>query len=722
MAYQKQKFIDYPNEGYTILNAEHLNHIENGIAQTDSMFPEMTANDFGKQLFVNKEGTGFLLLGNTHEEKWNLCEMAESIAAGTWEIGTRSPSTGSGQFDTYYFMPVKGNVLYYIGEHAESNQYWARCVNWYDKDKVFIGCVETTAASVQSPVNARFCTVTFYQNATPYWFTNIADEAERVDKVVNDSIQVDTNKWNLLQEASGFKDNYYVNGEVTNGGPMFFTYFNIPVKPRTKYFYSCNGFVAANPSYEYGARFINWYDENETLLETLNGPRGAVTSPVGAKYCTCTFLTSDGYNQHTTQEDVELYDQPFFTSVEDPEKRVDGEETYTILTSGVSSETLAQIEEAYEMAYEASETINEIEYLKNSKMYNGTNFVNTTRRGIVNFQFDDAPLAGDTAVKEVFDAYGYKCDFAITSNIATSSALNDYRQFEREGFGILSHSTDGTGYGSYSNSETVAAQTAKLKTSCDILRKAGFNIHGWVTPSSSLHANYYNDVAKIYDYGFGVSSLYNPSSKIHYFGSATHLAQMPRVGIEAAINKKVDSTTGDLKDEIKSYLQTFWNVSIIETDTSEEIVMMDDISFDTVVEKAIAHGYTLAAHDSNTLNQDAISYLTNVWGVDTYDTTLVMHDGMVYIAPTFKTASYRKGMADIKNYIDNAYATNGLLIFYSHNAGYIATNEHGWGEAALTEILNYCKKIDIAVMNAADAIQDMFSFRYTDFLELKGAT
>ena len=38
MAYEKQTFIDYPNEGYTTLKAEHLNHIEDGIAR--ALFPE----------------------------------------------------------------------------------------------------------------------------------------------------------------------------------------------------------------------------------------------------------------------------------------------------------------------------------------------------------------------------------------------------------------------------------------------------------------------------------------------------------------------------------------------------------------------------------------------------------------------------------------------------------------------------------------------------------
>lgn len=53
MSYQKQTFIDYPNEGYTILKAEHLKHIEDGfdisqISQTPaSLATETDLNTVG---------------------------------------------------------------------------------------------------------------------------------------------------------------------------------------------------------------------------------------------------------------------------------------------------------------------------------------------------------------------------------------------------------------------------------------------------------------------------------------------------------------------------------------------------------------------------------------------------------------------------------------------------------------------------------------------------
>jgi hypothetical protein len=45
MIYEKQIFIDYPNEGYTTLKAEHLNHIEDGIATVYDDLYDTKTND-----------------------------------------------------------------------------------------------------------------------------------------------------------------------------------------------------------------------------------------------------------------------------------------------------------------------------------------------------------------------------------------------------------------------------------------------------------------------------------------------------------------------------------------------------------------------------------------------------------------------------------------------------------------------------------------------------
>lgn len=65
MAYEKQNFIDYPFEGYTTLKAEHLNHIEDGIATVyDDLYDTKTNNEW-----VLKEATTPNLLrpGYTNE-------------------------------------------------------------------------------------------------------------------------------------------------------------------------------------------------------------------------------------------------------------------------------------------------------------------------------------------------------------------------------------------------------------------------------------------------------------------------------------------------------------------------------------------------------------------------------------------------------------------------------------------------------------------------------
>jgi peptidoglycan/xylan/chitin deacetylase (PgdA/CDA1 family) len=696
-----------------LLDQDVFKHIEDGISSIPN-FPEITEEDFGKQLFVNKDGSGFLLLGNTHTEYWNLCYDAESLAKGVWEIGNRTPSSGTGQFDTYYFIPIKGSTTYYLGDKGTNTAY-VRCINFYDIDKNFLSLKEIpTTENITSPSNAKYCTISFYQNVESQFITTISNKEDRYDKVINDSIEIIKNNWNLLEDAKGFNDNYYVNGATTGGGPSFFTYHKIPIKPKTKYYYSCNGFTSTY-NVEYGARFINWYDKEEVLISTINGPRGVVTSPSNAYFCTCTFLTTSPYQSYTTKEDVELYDEPFFTAIEEPSERINKEDTYNIITNGLPTTILNKIDESYDKVNEIyDKVINEETNVKPIP-----NFINTLRKGIINFQFDDAPVNGDTAVKKIFDKYGYKCDFAITSNIANSTSCEVYLDFEKQGFGILSHSTDGQGYSNYTDQDIITAQTQKMYTSYDILKGAGFNIHGWVTPSSSFNKGYYNDCAKIYDYGFGISSLYNPNPKIHYFGTTTHLAQIPRVGIEGTINTKKDSTTGDLKTEIKTFLSNKWQTEQITTNIDTNNVTITNITYETVLSNAQAMGYVNSSINDGVLNTDVFNYLNDIWDVSVDKNNIVVNENTIDIIVSFKKASYRKGMKDIKELILTAFETKGLLVFYSHNAGYINVNEHGWGESCLVEILEYCKNIGVSVMNASDAIYDMYSFRYNDFLSIK---
>lgn len=126
----------------------------------------------------------------------------------------------------------------------------------------------------------------------------------------------------------------------------------------------------------------------------------------------------------------------------------------------------------------------------------------------VAFVFDDG-TTGDANAVSVFKAHGKRCSFALISTITQDARVYDYLGYQDEGFEILSHSTDGRTMNGYSGAdiqdETTAIQC--MEDSKQALISAGFNIHGWVTPSGRLNPAWINDPKKIYDYAFALANV-----------------------------------------------------------------------------------------------------------------------------------------------------------------------------------------------------------------------
>lgn len=750
MSYEKQTFIDYPNEGYTVLKAEHLNHIEDGVARVSNIFPELAAGDFGKQLYVNEEGDGFLLLGNTTVIEWeNLVSQAELARAGYIAGKGVAQADGTiryqaaGSFFTCINMPVEENTTYYVGGPSSTNGSYARFINWQSEkytglsasgtitsmtdeeiSRVTISMVNGTGAKEAhtSPSGAKYCTVSYYdlsQGGTPdNYLTTIENPEERVDKVINNNIEkVSSGKWNLKEEAEMSHNNWFFSGKVSGNyqGGGFYTYYNIPVSGGTSYYLG----PAFNGQY---ARFINWstepyvLDSNAVLqmedseVTSISISRAAATkaeehlAPVGAKYCSVTFYVGYGDPTITT-------DDCYFTSIEDPEQRVDGKPTYRAINNGVSQEVLDQINQN-------TEDIVSIKDKQDTLSLGQYNFIQRTRKPILNFQFDDAIVAGDTICKGIFDDFGYKCDFAITSKVANSTSESVYLDFQKQGFHILSHSTDGGGMGSVTDDADKEAKIAKMKTSYEILRSRGFDIHGWVTPSSSLHSSLYAPLAEIYDYGFGTGMS---SSVYHKFGEEKYIAHMSRVGIESNLILKTAATA---QAKVINYISSLWGVTAT-VDDEYSIVTINDATNEVLTEIAEIDGYEGVEISEGVINDIGVEYLREIWGVSIDDATLIINadDFTVSLTPTFKRCCEREGMKNIRNYIDTAISNCAFLSFYAHNTYSEDGAENGYGinlSKYTREILTYCKKVGATIMNSKDAVQDYFSFRYTDFLELKG--
>lgn len=157
--------------------------------------------------------------------------------------------------------------------------------------------------------------------------------------------------------------------------------------------------------------------------------------------------------------------------------------------------------------------------------------VNNLRMPCINFQFDDG-VTNDENIVTIFKAHNMKCGFAIISNISSSQVYR-YLRYQRDGFEILSHSTDGTGM----SDATVSPETieTKLKTSKEILENWGFKIRGFVTPNSTMASIFKPIIRKYYQY-----------AETEYFGSysGTGLPYMkPSDGVYNGFRISLQTTT-----------------------------------------------------------------------------------------------------------------------------------------------------------------------------------
>lgn len=119
MAYKKQTFIDYPNEGYTLLNAEHLNHIEDGfdIAQVSQ-----TVNSLSTETDLNTVGGNAVWLLDDASKYYN---YPGSPVEGGKCVGFLFVNTVAGNWTIQRFYNFSSNATYYRrGEVGKSWSGW----------------------------------------------------------------------------------------------------------------------------------------------------------------------------------------------------------------------------------------------------------------------------------------------------------------------------------------------------------------------------------------------------------------------------------------------------------------------------------------------------------------------------------------------------------------------------------------------------------------------
>ena len=138
--------------------------------------------------------------------------------------------------------------------------------------------------------------------------------------------------------------------------------------------------------------------------------------------------------------------------------------------------------------------------LENDIVIDNVNDVQTIRKPTISFIFDDG-LPSTSDLVSLFDSYGWKCGFAILANSNLPNIKDNFLSYQSKGYEILSHSTDGVAM--QDDSLTIDDVETKMKKSKEILINNGFNITGWVTPSTWLNNKYFDNLCKYYEYGFG---------------------------------------------------------------------------------------------------------------------------------------------------------------------------------------------------------------------------
>jgi len=187
----------------------------------------------------------------------------------------------------------------------------------------------------------------------------------------------------------------------------------------------------------------------------------------------------------------------------------------------------------------------------NARTINGVSYSSkgnafwTPRKPTFSFTFDDGTET-DSNVKALFDSYGLKCGFAIVAN---RTDYSDYLNWEKEGFEILSHSTDGLAMSGFSSDKHADddARVFKMTEAMRILKEAGFkNVRSWVAPSSVMRASILDDVLLTYDYAFGFKAGTTAANNFHTPDTLPSYAEVRRYSVEsntpADVIKTIDDT------------------------------------------------------------------------------------------------------------------------------------------------------------------------------------
>lgn len=280
------------------------------------------------------------------------------------------------------------------------------------------------------------------------------------------------------------KENWYIDASNGTGRTLaqFFSYIDIDVSEyigKKLYPYTSH----KNTNVYHSSRSVVFYDESGTFISgtgvSSGNPINGIEVPEKSKTVSVCFNYDSDDNQP-------IKPQVYYLSINRENKNK------LMLKKDVLID--------YEQIQNKPIIPTKMSELENDIVIDNVNDVQTIRKPTISFIFDDG-LPSTSDLVSLFDSYGWKCGFAILANSDLPNIKDNFLSYQSKGYEILSHSTDGVAM--QDDSLTIDDVETKMKKSKEILINNGFNITGWVTPSTWLNNKYFDNLCKYYEYGFG---------------------------------------------------------------------------------------------------------------------------------------------------------------------------------------------------------------------------
>ena len=151
------------------------------------------------------------------------------------------------------------------------------------------------------------------------------------------------------------------------------------------------------------------------------------------------------------------------------------------------------------VAANLAEKLEDFEEINNSRLLSTEQQLADIAKSIVCFNFDDG-LAADSLTYTIFKEYGYPASFGLITDTlynTNKNSLNNYKDYEKDGFEILSHSSS---HAYLDTAKSDAVKYRELQVSADKLRELGFSANGFIAPYSTIEATNLAYAKNVYDY------------------------------------------------------------------------------------------------------------------------------------------------------------------------------------------------------------------------------